>query len=156
MTALDLGEIAQELADAGVAHLLDRAFIKTAGFEFHHFHLLAHFVNAQWLHQPHRPPLDKTLHVLPANERDVLAEALPINIDQAGAVLRFFLPHLVEDLGGVGIGFPQTIGKIRINAAVLFFQRNGERQDLARRELLEFFCHPSAPWSVFVQISAPQ
>jgi hypothetical protein len=44
--------------------------------------------------------LHEAAHVLAADERDVLAEALPIELDQPAAMLVLLLRQLGEDLGG--------------------------------------------------------
>ena len=76
-----------------------------------------------------------------ANERDVLAEALPVQLDQAGAMAGLLHDHLLEKFRGGGILSAQPLGEIAINAGVLFFERNCQRQNLAPREIFELFGH---------------
>src|ERR1700730_17536146 len=130
MTPFDFGQIAQELANARITHLLDGPFAKTTALELHHLDLLADVIDAQGADQPDRAPLEEALHVMPPNQRNMLAEAASVGLDQARAMLRFLRAHLVEDLRGVGIDLPQTVGEIAVNVAVLLFQENSQSQNL--------------------------
>jgi hypothetical protein len=60
-------------------------------------------------------------------------------------MLRFLSTHVVEDLRGVGVDLPQTIGEVAVNATVLLFERNGQGQNLALGQFAEFSRHRSIP-----------
>src|SRR5713226_6461229 len=122
--------------------MLDGPFVKATGFKLHHLDLLSDVLNAQRTGQPDRAPLDESLDVLPPNQRNVLAEAVSVGLDEAGAMLRFLLAHVVEDLRGVGIRFAQTISEIAVDATVLFFQKHSQSQNLSLGKLSEFLRHP--------------
>ena len=124
---LNLGKVSQELAHGGVRNLFNGALVKTPAFELHDFRLLAHRVNPQRPHQPHRRVMYEPLDVMLADQRNMLAEALAESFDQAAAMPGFFLLHLVKHLGRGRVGFTQPVGKITVNARVLFLQRNRER-----------------------------
>src|ERR1700687_2069525 len=141
MTPFDFGQITQELANARIAHMLDCPFVETTGLELHHLDLLPDVIDAQRAGQPDRAPLDEALHVMPPDQGNMLAEAASVGLDQAGTMLGFLLAHLVEDLRGVGIGLPQTVGEIAVNTAVLLFQGNSQSQNLALGKLAEFLRH---------------
>jgi hypothetical protein len=49
-------------------------------------------------HKGRRPA--EALHVLAPHQRDVLAEPLPVDVDEHPAVLALLLGHAVEHLGG--------------------------------------------------------
>src|SRR5437588_121507 len=79
-------------------------------------------VQAERPGQPDRLPLHETLHVAAANQRNVLAEFLPIKLDEPMAMAILLGPHLNELIGQLGKIGPQAIGKIGVNAGVFFFQ----------------------------------
>ena len=59
-------------------------------------------------------------------KRNVIAESLLVHLDQALAVARFLGLHFLEDLRRSRIALPQSFGEVAVNAAVLFFELNGE------------------------------
>ena len=103
-----LGQVAEQLADAGVGRLPDRRFVEPLRLEFHDLDLLADRRQAQRANQPDRPPLHEPLDVLPPDQRDVLAELLAVQFDQAMAMVVLLLAHLVEDLDGAGVVVAQA------------------------------------------------
>ena len=56
-------------------------------------------------------------------------------------MLDFFGAHFIEDLGRVGIGVAEAVSVIGVDAGIFFFEGDGERQDLALREVAEFLGH---------------
>ncbi len=139
--AFGVGQIAQQLADRGVADFLDGALVEAPRLQLHDLRLLAHRVQAERTHQPHRPAVDEAFDVLAADQRDVLAELLLVELNQAGAVLRLLRLHLLEDHGAGGVGFAQAVGEIAVDAPVFFFERNRQGQNLALGELIEVLRH---------------
>ena len=99
--------------------------------------LIADGLQTERLHQPNRLAVDEAAHVLPADERDVVAEFLLKQLDQPAAMARFLLAHAVEDRGRGGEIFAQALGVVGVDALVFFLQRNSQRQDLALREAVE-------------------
>src|SRR5216683_2708108 len=87
--------------------------------------------------QPDRGALDESSHVLAANKRYVLPKFPLVQLNQTTAVSRLFLSHAVEYRSGRGKLLAQSFGKICIDALVFFFQRNGQRENLAFRQLVE-------------------
>src|SRR3989449_2276956 len=132
-----LREIIQKLADAGVLGTCCGSFIEPASFDFDSASLLANSVEPQRTHQPDRRALDESFHVLAANKRDVLTKFLLVEFNQTTAVSRLFLSHAVEHRSGRGKILAQSFGKICIHALVFFFQRNGQSENLAFRQLVE-------------------
>ncbi len=57
--------------------------------------------------------------------------------DQAPAVARLFLAHALEHRRRCGIVLPQALGKVGIDALIFFFQRNGQSQNFAFRQLVK-------------------
>src|ERR1700682_1897243 len=92
MFSFGLGEIAEQLPRRRVFGALDRALVESLRLELHDLRLLAHDVEAERPDQPHRPAIDESPHVAPANERNPLAETLAELADQARAMLRFLAP----------------------------------------------------------------
>ena len=66
--------------------------------------------------------MHKALHILPPDQRNVFAEALAVGGDQRRPVPRFLRAHVVEQRCRCGIGLAQSIGEIRVHAAIFFFQ----------------------------------
>src|SRR5579864_7351154 len=125
--------------------MADSALIETPRFEFHHLGLLADILDSERTHEPFRAPLDKTFHILPANQRDVLAEFLAIEIEQGLTVSRFLRLHLLEHFGGCWIRLAKTIGEISVNAPVFLFEKNRQRQDFPLGKLLKTLFHHRCP-----------
>ncbi len=72
----------------------------------------------------------KPLHVLAADQRQVFAEFLPVEVDTACVRWRDLLVrHLVEHLGGGGKLLAQAFGEAAVDAAVLLLVGDGERED---------------------------
>ena len=141
MLPLDLGQVDQQLPDGRVCDLLCGSLVKLARLQLHRLGLLPHDVDAERTSQPHRPAMDETLDVLAADKRDVLAEALAVQVDEAAAVLGFVLLHLREHGSRGGIRFAQTFDEISVNPAILFFERDCQGEDLTLGQVLEVLRH---------------
>ena len=72
--------------------------------------------------------LDEALDVLAADQRQVVAEFLPVHVEQHGPVAHLLVGHFVEHLGGGGERFAQALGKAAIDAAVLVLVGDGKRK----------------------------
>jgi hypothetical protein len=59
----------------------------------------------------------------------MLAKSLAIDIDQTSAVFGFLGLHFLKHRDGGRISFSQPIGKVAVDAAVLFLQADGQRQN---------------------------
>ncbi len=66
--------------------------------------------------------------MLAADQRNALAEALPVLLDQDGAVVLLLRGHLVEDGGRMRIVVAQPVGIGAIDAPVVLFRGDGQRQ----------------------------
>ncbi len=135
--ALLLGEVAQKLTDAGVGRLVGGLFVEAPRFELHRLGLLAHRRQAERPHQPDRCARHKPLDIVAANERNVLAELLPVKLQQPmpmPVLLHAHFGKLVGNGGGVG---PQSFREVGVDACVLFFERNRQCQNLALAQALE-------------------
>src|SRR5208283_1260219 len=95
--------------------------------------------------QPHRLVLDETFDVMAADQRDMLAKALAVRFDQGAAMPGLLLLHFVKHLGRGGIGFAQSIGKIPVDARVLFLESNRKGKDFLLGEIFEFSRHDICP-----------
>ena len=101
--------------------------------------IFAHLVEAERVHQPQRLLLDEALDVLAADQRQVLAELRPVEIEQHGAMAHLLVRHLVEDLGRGRICLAQSLGEAAIDAAVLVLVGDGEREDFLFGEIGKAF-----------------
>ena len=108
------GQVAQELAHTGVGGSPRGGLVKPLGLQLHHLRLFLDRLQSQRPHQPDRAAADETANILPANQRYVFSEALPIKIQQAMPVRIFIAPEVGELLGLRRIIFLQGIGKIVI------------------------------------------
>ena len=139
MFVLDFRQLVEELADRGVARCLCGLAIEPRCFELQGLGVFAHLVEAERPHQPERLVLDESLHVLAADQRQVVAEFRPIEIEQHGAMAHLFLRHFQKDLGRGGILLAQAFGETAIDAAVLLLVGNGECQDFLLAEIGKTF-----------------
>src|SRR5665213_691969 len=71
----------------------------------------------------------------------MLAKSLLISFDQALPVARFFRLHLFEHFGGSSVGFAKSLGKITIDAAILFFEKDRKCKYFAFRQALKSLGH---------------
>ena len=62
-------------------------------------------------------------------------------LDQAGAMPGLFLDHVLEEFGGGGVLAAQPVGEVAVDASVLLFERDGQREDLSLRQIFELFGH---------------
>jgi hypothetical protein len=141
--AFFIRELVQQLPRRSVGRSGDRPLVETLRFELHHFGLPPRHVHAQGPQQPGRPPLQEAFHVFAADQRNVIAKPLAEHRQQAIPVHGFFLPHFFKHFCCRRIGFPQSVGEFSVNAPVLFFGRDGQRQNLFLRQILELFQHPA-------------
>src|SRR5438309_113834 len=74
MRALFLGQIIEQLPNAGVLHASCRALIKTPGLRLHGGSFVADLLQAERVNQPDGTAVNKSFYVLPPNQRDVIAE----------------------------------------------------------------------------------
>ena len=96
------------------------------------FHVLCrrpHLVDAERSHEPIGLAFVVTAHMLAADQRNGLAEALAMQIDQRAPMSILFLGHVVEHLGRLRIGRPQAIRISPINPAIVLLGRDRERED---------------------------
>src|SRR6266581_1587783 len=73
---LFLGEIIEELANAGITCPLRGGFVKAARFDFHQGRFSARVLRPEGSGEPRRAAHDKALHILPPDERNMFAESL--------------------------------------------------------------------------------
>jgi hypothetical protein len=91
--------------------------------------------------------MDESLDVLTADQRQVVAELRPVEIEQHGAVVHLLLGHLVEDLGRGGVLLVQALSKSAIDAVVLLLVGYGQREDFLFGELGKaFHVGPTRRW----------
>src|SRR6267143_2026703 len=117
--------------------------VESACLQLHHFRLLPGHLHTQRPDQPHRFPLQESLHVFPSNQRNVISKTLPEHGKQAVAVPHFFLAHFFEHFRRRWILVPQRIRKFSVNPAVFLFRGDRNRQNLFFRQILELFQHRS-------------
>ena len=127
---LRLGQVAQKLAQFGVAGLLGGAGVESLRLQLHQRHLLADPLHVPGAQRLQRIAAHEALHVLPAHQRDLLAELCTEQVHQPVPVPVFLLAETVQGLGRLGIVRPQQAGELLVDAAVFLLQRNGQGQYL--------------------------
>ena len=99
--------------------------------------------------QPNRLAVHKTLHVLAADEREVVAEARPVQFDQPAAVAGLLLPHAFEHLGGSRDNFREVRRRNRRRCARLLLRgrRRGREFHVRRgyRNCACLYCDSGMP-----------
>src|SRR5439155_25735865 len=80
---------------------------------------------------------DEPLDVLTADEWDVVAEALPVQVEEAVAVAVLLGPQLAELLRRGREVLLEAVGEVVEDAGVLFLEGDGQGQDLLLAEALE-------------------
>jgi hypothetical protein len=67
----------------------------------------------------------------------MFAKTLPVKVQQPVAMAILLGAHRLELFRLPGIILAQALGKIVVDAGILFFKRNRERQDFAFRQALK-------------------
>ena len=80
-------------------------------------------------HQPDRAAVHKPAHVLPPDERHVVAETACVQFQQPVAVAVLLAAHFAELRRLLGIIRLQPVGEILVDARVLLLQRNRQCED---------------------------
>ena len=81
----------------------------------------------------------KPAHVLPPDVRHMVAETAFVKFQQAMAMAVLLAAHVAEFFGLFGIIRLQAVGEIFVDAGVLLFQRNGQREDFLFGQAVECF-----------------
>ena len=111
--------------------------VKPLCLQLHQLGLFANGRKPEWLHQPDRLALHEALDVLPADQRDVLAESGAVELDQAMPVPILFGRHRAEDLGAGGIARLESLCKLAEDPGILLLERDGQGQNFLLIETLE-------------------
>ena len=101
VVAFFLRKIVEELANVYVLRLRRRSLVEASCFGFHGGSMVARRIDTESLDQPHRAAVHESLDVLAANQRDVFAKLLVVQIEQAAAMAGLLHAHAFED-GGTG------------------------------------------------------
>ena len=123
------GKFDQQLPHRGVARAFGGLAVIALGLEFHVLGELAHVLEPERARQPRGLlGMQEALHVLAADQRQIFAELLAVEVEQHGAVVHLFLGHLVEYFRRGGERLAQAFGEATVDAAVLFLVGDGQRQ----------------------------
>src|ERR1700680_218337 len=114
MRPLLLRQVVEELPHTGVLRPARRLFVKATAFHFEHDRLIAYRVEPQWPYQPDGLALHEPFHILPPDQRNVLAEALLIKLDQPAPVAGLLHGPAIEDGRRSREILPQAFGIIGI------------------------------------------
>ena len=133
------GEAREQIAHGVVVRRLGRAPVKPRRFEFHLLGEFAHRVEAERPVEPDRAARDEALDVLPADQRQKVAEFLAVEIEQHVVMLDLLLGHRVVHRRGVRVGAAQPVGERAVDAVVLVLVGDGERQDFLLAQIGKAF-----------------
>jgi hypothetical protein len=114
-----------------------RRQIEALALRLHQLRLGTHLFEAERPREPQRLALDEALHILPADQRDVVAELLAVEIEEAVTVAVLLLRHRGEHPRRSGIVLAHRIREVAIGAAVLLLQCDGKRQQLLPGQVRE-------------------
>src|SRR5579863_668987 len=131
VSALFLGQVVEQLADAGILSSSRSLLVEPASFYLDGAGFVAHDVKAERPSQPDRLSLYEAFHVMAADEWNMFAEFLPVQVDQSSAMSGFFSLHPFKYGGRSGEVLAQSFGEIGEDALIFFFERNGQGEDLA-------------------------
>ena len=90
-------------------------------------------------HEPDGAAIHKPAHVLPPDERHVLAKAAFVKFQQAMAMAVLFAAHDAEFFGLLGIIRLQAVGEIPVDARILLFERDGQRENFLFGQAVKCF-----------------
>src|SRR5438874_13275678 len=82
--------------------------------------------------------------VLAPDQRDVVAELLAVEVEEAVTVAVLLLPHSGEHPRRSGIALMHRIREVSIGTAVLLLESDGERQQLLLRQIREVLHRPAS------------
>jgi len=134
---LFLDEIIEQLTGARVVGAFRRSFVEATAFHFHHACLFANVIKREGSREPDGLAREEAFDVLAAYERNVFAELLTEQIDQATAVAGLFFAHTVENRGRRRKVMAEAFGVVGVDAFVFFFERNGKSQNFAFGQIVE-------------------
>ena len=133
------GKPRQEIAHRVVARGLGGAAIEARGLILHLFGELARGVQAERAVEPDWPAFDEAFDVLPADQRQKVAEFLAVKIEQHVAMPDLFLRHFIVHIRSVRVGPAEPVGEGAVDAVVFVFVRYGERQSFLLVEVGKAF-----------------
>src|SRR5437773_6875603 len=110
------------MTNAGIGGFAGSGLVEPPSLQLHQLDLFAHRRQSQRANQPNWLAMDKALDILAANQRDVFAELLPVQLDESMAMSIFLGEHFVEDGGGGRVIRLEALGKIAVNAGVFLFE----------------------------------
>ncbi|MPL60884.1 hypothetical protein SDC9_06447 [bioreactor metagenome] len=121
-------QIAQELAGVGIRAALRRAGVEIGRFALHRLGLAAHRLEREIGAEPDRLARIEPRNMFAPDQRDHLAEAGAVALDQAAAVLVLLGGHAVEDRGRGRVLLAQLLGIKAVDARVVLLggDREGE------------------------------
>src|SRR6476620_10598753 len=124
------GEVVQELLDRRIGGPFRRLGIEAYVFELENLGALAHRIEAHLLLQPYRLVLDEAADVASPDQRNEIAEFLPIGFGQSAPVFMLLFRHFDKHIRGSRKFVPELVGEGRISARIIVLARDREGQDL--------------------------
>ncbi len=125
------GQVAQQFAGVGVAAAAGRQHVKALVLAFQLLRHLPQPLHIQPGPQPDGLGTDEPLHILAPKQRNMVTEALFIQVNQSAPVFVLLARHVGKQRGGIGKSLPHPLGHIAVHPAVFLLAANRQRQNLA-------------------------
>ncbi|MNT30108.1 hypothetical protein D3C72_1658860 [compost metagenome] len=122
-------QIAEQLARRRILSARCRFDIEAVRRLLHRLGFRAGLLDRHFGDQPVGLALGEVAHMLAADQRDAIAEALDMHVDQPLPMMALFLGHLLEHFCRVRIFVPQRIRIGEVDAAVVLLRRDRQCQD---------------------------
>src|SRR3984885_7983965 len=133
-----LGQVAEQLAGRSVGGARQGLSIEARRGALHLARMRAHRVDAQGPLMPHWLQWDVTADVIAPYQGNMIAEFRNEEIDEPASMAVLLRRHLVEDFCACRVIVVQAVGEIGENARVLLLIADGEGQNLALGQVVEF------------------
>lgn len=139
VACLGCGQITQKLSGRGVAGAGCGGEVELLRILLHRGGLLPDALQREVLDQPDRAPRVIARNMLAPDEGDDLSKTAPVQVNQTAAVFILLLGHPVKDCGAVGVFITQPFSIVTIDARIVLFRGDSERQNLLFAQVFETF-----------------
>ncbi len=139
MLVLGCGKACQQIAHGVIARRLRRASVEARSLVFHFLGEFANGVEPERTVEPDRTARDEAFHVLPPDQREKVAEFLPVEVEQHVVMADLLGSHFVVHRCRVRVGAAQPVRKGAVDAVVLGFVRDGERKNFLLTQIGKTF-----------------
>ena len=130
-------EIPKQFTGIGIGGALCRLEVKGTSVALHRLGFVADTLYSKVFDQPDRAAGIESGDMFAPNQRDHLAKAAAMQLDQTVTVAVFFGCHPIKDRGGIRKILAQHFGIRAIDACVILFRGNSKRENLLLAQIAE-------------------